>query len=147
MPGRPAGSPIAVYAQVQCREPKTGKQKVQLYWEDNKHCQSGYIIYLCLAGRLGQLFQYMCEYSAESTKQGGKRFNSQGRQNTVPIWVYNLSMARVFFGDSAGFPAECSLHRVFSLGLFSPILVKNVTHSIFIDPISTRLGSKSRGQE
>ena len=29
MPGRQAGSPIAVYAGVQCREPKTGQKKVQ----------------------------------------------------------------------------------------------------------------------
>ena len=33
---------VSVYAQVQCREPKTGQQKVQLYCEDNSHCQSGY---------------------------------------------------------------------------------------------------------
>ena len=46
MPGGRAGSPIAVYAQVQCREPKTGQPKVQLYCEDDSHCQSGYIIYL-----------------------------------------------------------------------------------------------------
>ena len=32
MPGRPAGSPIAVYARVQCREPKTGQEKVQLLY-------------------------------------------------------------------------------------------------------------------
>ena len=30
-----AGSPIAVYAQVQCREPKTGQEKVQFYRKDN----------------------------------------------------------------------------------------------------------------
>ena len=44
------------------------------------------------AGRLGQLFQYMRECNDESPKQGSKRFNSQGRQNTLPIWVHNLSM-------------------------------------------------------
>ena len=27
-------------------------------------------------------------------KQGSKRFNSQGRRNTLPIWVNNLSMGR-----------------------------------------------------
>ena len=27
--------PFAVYAQVQCREPKTGQLKVQLYYEDD----------------------------------------------------------------------------------------------------------------
>ena len=43
-------------------------------------------------GRLGQLFQYMHEGNAESPKQGNKRFNSQGRLNTLPIWVHNLSM-------------------------------------------------------
>ena len=46
MPGRRAGSPIAVHAQVQCREPKTGEQNVQLYCEDDLHCLSGYKIYL-----------------------------------------------------------------------------------------------------
>ena len=33
--------------QIQCREPKTGQQKVQLYYEDDPLCLSGYIIYLC----------------------------------------------------------------------------------------------------
>ena len=28
MPGRRAGSPIAEYARVQCREPKTGQEKI-----------------------------------------------------------------------------------------------------------------------
>ena len=36
MPGRQAGSPIAMYMQVQWREPKTGQQKVQLYCEDER---------------------------------------------------------------------------------------------------------------
>ena len=35
MPGRRAGSPIAVYARVQCQEPKTGQEKVQFYCEDD----------------------------------------------------------------------------------------------------------------
>ena len=35
MPGRRAGSPIAVYVQVQCREPKTGQEKVQFYCKDD----------------------------------------------------------------------------------------------------------------
>ena len=35
MPGLRAGSPIAVYTQVQCQEPKTGQQKVQFYCEDD----------------------------------------------------------------------------------------------------------------
>ena len=34
----------------------------------------------------------MREYNAESPKQDSERFNSQGRRNTLPIWVYNLSM-------------------------------------------------------
>ena len=44
------------------------------------------------AGGLGHLLQYMPEFNAESTKQGRKRFNYQVRPNTLPIWVYNLSM-------------------------------------------------------
>ena len=35
MPGLLAGSPIAVYAEVQCPEPKTGQEKVQFNGEDN----------------------------------------------------------------------------------------------------------------
>ena len=49
----------------------------------------------CQAGRLGHRLQYneyMHEYSAESIKQDSKRFNSHGRRNTLPIWVYYLSM-------------------------------------------------------
>ena len=34
MPGRQTGSPIAENARVQCREPKTGPQKVQFYCND-----------------------------------------------------------------------------------------------------------------
>ena len=69
MPGRMAGSPIAVYAQVQCREPKTGQQKVQLQCEDNYHCQSGYIIYLW-GKATGQLVPRgsSCKYYCTSNK-------------------------------------------------------------------------------
>ena len=49
----------------------------------------------CQAGRLGHLFQHMREYIAESPKLDSKRFNSQGRLNSLPIWVYNLSMMLV----------------------------------------------------
>ena len=45
-----------------------------------------------MVGRGGQLFQNMREYNPERLKQDSKRFNSQGRRNTLPIWVYNLSM-------------------------------------------------------
>ena len=41
MPGRRAGSPVAVYAWVQCREPKGSTLK-----KDETLCSSGYIIYL-----------------------------------------------------------------------------------------------------
>ena len=44
----------------------------------------------CQAGGLGHLFQNVREYDAESPKQDSKRFNSQVRGNTLPIWVYNL---------------------------------------------------------
>ena len=33
---------------------------------------------------------------AESPKQGSKRFNSQGRRNSLPIWVHNLSMNYIY---------------------------------------------------
>ena len=46
MPGQRAGSPIAVYA-VQCQEPKTGQEKVQLYCEDDILFLSSY--YLSMA--------------------------------------------------------------------------------------------------
>ena len=42
MLGWRAGSTVSVYAQVQCREPKTGQQKVQFYFEDEIYCRSGY---------------------------------------------------------------------------------------------------------
>ena len=56
-------------------------------------CQ--YNVERCWAGGLGQLFQYQRECNAESPKQDRKRFNSQGRGNTLPIWVYDLSMPLV----------------------------------------------------
>ena len=36
--------PIAVYAQVQCREPKTVQEKVQFYCEDNSLFLSSYYL-------------------------------------------------------------------------------------------------------
>ena len=47
----------------------------------------------------GQLLQYMREYNAKSPKQGRKRFKSQGRRNTFPIWPYNLSMTYKFYNN------------------------------------------------
>ena len=44
MPGRRAGSPFAVYARVQCREPKTGQEKVQFYCEDDLLFLSSYYL-------------------------------------------------------------------------------------------------------
>ena len=41
-----AGSPIAEYARVQCREPKTRTAKVSTLKEDETLCLSGCIIYL-----------------------------------------------------------------------------------------------------
>ena len=46
MAGRRAGSSVAVYAQVQCQEPKIGQQKVQISSEDETLCPSVFIIYL-----------------------------------------------------------------------------------------------------
>ena len=45
MLGRRAGSPFAVYVivQVQCREPKTGQEKVHFYCEDD----SSYYLSMC----------------------------------------------------------------------------------------------------
>ena len=37
----------------------------------------------------------MRKCNAESQKQDSKRFNSQGRRNSLPIWVYNLSVVEV----------------------------------------------------
>ena len=44
MPGRQAGSPFAVNTQVQCREPKTGPEKVQFYCEDDWLFLSSYYL-------------------------------------------------------------------------------------------------------
>ena len=44
MPGRRAGSPIAVYAGVQCQEPKTGQEKVQFYCEEDLLFLSSYYL-------------------------------------------------------------------------------------------------------
>ena len=49
----------------------------------------------CQAGGLSHLLQYMREYNAERPKQDSKRFNSHGRRNTLPMWVYCLSMVWV----------------------------------------------------
>ena len=57
-------------------------------------CQ--YHLWELLAGRLGQLFQYMRKCNAESPKQDSKRFNSQGRRRALSIWAW-LIYAAVFF--------------------------------------------------
>ena len=44
MPGRRARSPIAFYARVQCREPKTGLERVQFYCEDDILFLSSYYL-------------------------------------------------------------------------------------------------------
>ena len=51
-----------------------------------------FVVCRSAAGWFGHLLQYLHKYNAESPKQDSKRFNSQVRQNTLPIWVYNLSM-------------------------------------------------------
>ena len=46
-------------------------------------------------GRLGQLFQYMRKYNAESPKQGSKRFNSNAKTKYIAdlgimyLWLYS----------------------------------------------------------
>ena len=44
---------------VQCQEPKTGQEKVQLYCEDDSYCQSGYS--LSMVEQL-VLHYYNCEF-------------------------------------------------------------------------------------
>ena len=44
MLGRQAGSPIAVYARVQCGEPKTGQEKVHFSSEDDLLFISSYYL-------------------------------------------------------------------------------------------------------
>ena len=46
MPGRRAGSTFAVYARVQCREPKTGQEKAQFYCEDDSLFLSSYYLFI-----------------------------------------------------------------------------------------------------
>ena len=58
---------------------------------------------------------YMCEFDGKSPKQGSKRFHSQGRRNTVPIGVYNLSMAvGIFFRFQVNFVCLCCTFLRFS---------------------------------
>ena len=45
-------------------------------------------------------------YNEESPKQGSKRGNSQVRQNTLPIWVYHLSMIRKFANQNGKWRAS-----------------------------------------
>ena len=48
MPGRRAGTSVAVYARVQCREPKTGKRKVQFSSKTKHFAHQGILfMYLC----------------------------------------------------------------------------------------------------
>ena len=48
MPGRQAGSGFWQVLYIQCQEPKTWQQKVQLYHEDDPLLSSSYTIYLWL---------------------------------------------------------------------------------------------------
>ena len=61
MPGRRAGSPIVVYARVQCREPETGQQKVQFYSEDNSLFLSSYYLSIVM------VIDFELTYARDST--------------------------------------------------------------------------------
>ena len=65
MPGRRA----AVYARVQCREPKTGQQKVQLSWK-TKH-----------VAHLGILFIYGDTYDEEYVEGGDEEGEDPSQPN------------------------------------------------------------------
>ena len=49
MLGRRAGSPVAVYARVQCQEPKTGQQKVQLSWKTKQFAHLAVLLIYALS--------------------------------------------------------------------------------------------------
>ena len=48
MPGRWAGSGVGLVHTLSRREPKTGQQKVQLFYEDDPLCPSSYTYYLSM---------------------------------------------------------------------------------------------------
>ena len=50
-----SGSPIAVYARVQCQEPKTGQEKVQFYCEDDLLFLSSY--YLSMMYSIAKMYR------------------------------------------------------------------------------------------
>ena len=62
MLGRQAGATVSVYARVQCREPKTGQQKVQFYCEDEIHCRSGYSLSMISVHSLNMQFSYNLQF-------------------------------------------------------------------------------------
>ena len=75
------------------------KSSIKLNLSDPCHIKyrASTVVEGCQAGWLGHLsqYEYMHEYNAESPKQDSKKFNSYGRRNNLPIWVYNLSMSTV----------------------------------------------------
>ena len=69
MPGRQAGSPIAVCARVQCREPKTGQKKVQFCCEDDWLWPSCYYLSMTVQqAEQGRSIFNMQNYSVSRTK-------------------------------------------------------------------------------
>ena len=52
------------HPKVQCQEPKTGQQKIQLYYEDDPLCPSSYIIYVSMSVHLHSAHSlYTVQYS------------------------------------------------------------------------------------
>ena len=56
MPGRWDG----LVLQVQCREPKTGQQKVQFYYKNDPLCPSGYC-----SGNAGEIISKPANYTVQ----------------------------------------------------------------------------------
>ena len=73
MPGRWAGSPVTVYAQEQCREPKTGQEKVQFYCEDDSLFLSSY--YLSMVSRDKIHYFHQRELLEVITSEGYLQYN------------------------------------------------------------------------
>ena len=94
MPGRRAGSPIAVYARAQCREPNRGQQKVHLYCEDDSlFLSSYYLSTVCLRSKVvefGPVHRGVGQNVGDSI-----RWRSFSQPQNVETWIFQgLNMSK-----------------------------------------------------
>ena len=111
MPSRRAGSPIAVYARVQCREPKTGQEKVQFYCKDDSLFLSFY--YLSMMYSYSTMCIVQCTiYNVPCTMYSySTMFIIQCTRYNVQCTMYLYSIQCALYNVLVQYNVQCTLYN------------------------------------